>query len=330
MSRQRFGWAVVLFSLLSGGCATTVELSETYMKPAEINMLGRKTVVLEAKSMSGSSQSDVGMVLGRLSQALLAQEFTVVDRSSMDAKAREQFFSDEPEVEIESASVLIRVGILRNTVKTEREKEEKINWIALAVDDDDSDKEYMAYRTVARADTEVSFDVVDLGSMAVLTSSTIKSSKSVSSDWSREGYGSVDSAAALSKSYDDVIDQFMRKIAPYTVKVDHDIYSMSDTMPQASVGVALLQAGNASRAYEEFSMALDIARSQPEPDSKSIAQLLHNMAVAREYDDLFDEALELYVESTRYDPDIDQSGNIARLQQRLRDKSALEAQGVDV
>jgi hypothetical protein len=77
-------------------------------------------------------------------------------------------------------------------------------------------------------------------------------------------------------------------------------------------------------------MALDIARSQPEPDSKSIAQLLHNMAVAREYDYLFEEALELYIESTRYDPDIDQRSNIARLQQRLLDKSALEAQGVDV
>ena len=313
-------------SVLSfSGCASTVEIAETYTKPAEINMAGRKTVVLES-SRSGATAADGAMVVSRLRQQLLAKNFTVVDRSAMDAKAREAFFGDGGEEEVKSASVLIRIGVLRNAVRTEREQDERVNYVQL-IADKDSDADYMVYRTVARADAEVSFDVIDLGSTSIITSSTIASSQTTASEWSQEGYGSVDASSALSKSYDDIVSKFMRKIAPYSVRVEHEVYAMDDSMPQAKVGVALLQAGRPDDAYREFAAALDVARSTPGSDPKDMSLLIHNMAVAKEQDGAFQEALDLYIESTRYEGAPDQSENIVRCQQRLQDQSRLRDQG---
>lgn len=300
------------------GCTTTRRVSETYMRPAEINMVGRKTVVLETIKGQGQNRSGADIVTSRLRQALIGKGFTVLDRESMDAKAREEFFGDGQTAEVVSAAVLIRGNLLQNNFSTETETGQRTK----------DGYKYNVYRTVGTATAEVGFDVVDLGSTKVITSASIKSSVKRASDWYTGGAPRVDPSPIFSASYEDVVAQFMRKIAPYQVYVNYNVYPVKEA-PRSNAGVSLLQANRPGDAYEEFKAARETAQTLPELKPKVLGLLTHNMAVAKERAGEFDEALNLYVESSGYAGTPDQSADIARCRQRLDDASRLKQQGVN-
>jgi hypothetical protein len=300
------------------GCTTTNQVSDTYMRPAEINMVGRKTVVLEAVKGQGQNRGGADIVTSRLKQALLGKGFTVLDRDSMDAKAREEFFGDGQTAEVVSAAVLIRGTLLQNNFSTETERSTRTK----------DGYQYNVYRTIGTAMAEVGFDVVDLGSTKVITSASVKSSEKRASDWYTGGAPQIDSSPAFSACYEDVVAQFMRKIAPYQVNVNYSVYPVKEA-PRSNAGVSLLQANRPGEAYEEFNAALETARNQPELKPKVLGLLTHNMAVAKERAGEFEEALNLYVESSRYAGTPDQGADIARCRQRLDDQARLKQQGVN-
>jgi len=307
-----------LFALLSVGCASTVGISETYVRPPEIDMRGKKTVVLESE---GGYQRDASLVTSKLKQALLGKQFTVADRDSMDAKAREQFFGDDQSATIAAASVLIRVNVLSRTTGSSRESDSRTNY--------KDDSSYTVYRTVGKASTEVSFDVVDLGTTKLMVSKTLTAGRTSKTDWDERNAGNIDTDGLLSQAYDDVVSNFMRKIAPYTVTVEHDVYSLGDDFPRAKTGASYLQGGMPDEAYEEFNAALNAAKNNPEVKPKNIAQIMHNMAVAKEQSGNFDEALQLYIDSTRYEGAPDQAENIKRTQMRIQDQEKLKEMKIE-
>jgi hypothetical protein len=320
---QRLGWhqcvGVCFLLACLCGCTTTRWVSDTYMRPAEINMVGRKTVVLEAVKGQGQSQSGADIVTSRLRQALLGKGFTVLDRDSMDAKAREEFFGEGQSAEVVSATVLIRGNLLQNNFSTQTETSTRKN---------KDGYQYNVYRTVGSATAEVAFDVVDLGSTKVIISSSIPSGKSQASDWYTGGAPRVDSAPVFSACYEEVVAQFMRKIAPYQVYVNYNVYPVKQA-PRSNAGVSLLQANRPNDAYEEFKAARETARNLPEIKPKVLGLLTHNMAVAKERAGEFDAAMNLYVEASRYAGTPNQSADIARCRQRLADQARLKQQGVN-
>jgi len=309
-----------LFALLSVGCASTVGISETYVRPPEIDMRGKKTVVLESE---GGYQRDASLVTSKLKQALLGKQFTVADRDSMDAKAREQFFGDDQSATIAAASVLIRVNVLSRSTDSSRESDERVKG------KDENKRTYYVYRTVGKASTEVNFDVVDLGTTKIIVSKTLTAGRTSKTDWDERNAGNIDTDGLLSQAYDDVVSNFMRKIAPYTVTVEHDVYSLGDDFPRAKTGASYLQGGMPDEAYEEFNAALNAAKNNPEVKPKNIAQIMHNMAVAKEQSGNFDEALQLYIDSTRYEGAPDQAENIKRTQMRIQDQEKLKEMKIE-
>lgn len=323
MSRKHgrvLGWCQCagVFILLAcvWGCTTTRRVSETYMRPAEINMVGRKNVVLE--NLGGQRQAAEALT-SRLRQALISKGFTVLDRESMDAKAREEFFGDGQSAEVVSATVLIRGNVLQNAVSTETER---------SVAKSGDGRQYYVYRTVGHGRVEVTYDVVDLGSTKVITSATIQSTEHQGTGWNEGGAPRIDTGPILSACYVDNIEQFMRKLAPYQVYVNYNVYPVKEA-PRSNAGVSLLQANRPNEAYEEFKAARETAQTLPELKPKVLGLLTHNMAVAKERAGEFDEALNLYVESSGYAGTPDQSADIARCRQRLDDASRLKQQGVN-
>lgn len=311
--------ALTLASLVLG-CATTVEVPETYLRPAEIDMSGKKTVVLESQ---GVYRDQGAAVISRLKQSLMVKEFTVADRSAMDAVAREQFFGDGQSAEITAASVLIRINVLSHSKRSDRENKTEERG-----KDEDRRTVYLR-RTVGEASSQVSFDVVDLATTQTIVSKTFSAKRSAQTNWDEQTAGSVDTSALLSRCYDDVVAKFMRQIAPYAVQVEHDLYPMEKEYPQTKVGVSFMQAGRPDQAFEQFESAFMSAQADAEVEPKTLSLLIHNMAVAKERDGQYEAALALYIDSTRYEGSPDQSENIERCRTRIRDYDRLIQQGVD-
>lgn len=85
-----------------------------------------------------------------------------------------------------------------------------------------------------------------------------------------------------------------------------------------------MQAGMPDEAFEEFYAAVQSAENASNTDPRKMAQLTHNMAIAREQSGRFEEALQLYIDSTRYEGAPDQSDNILHCRLRIRDQEKVK------
>ncbi|HMP73230.1 MAG TPA: hypothetical protein PKE55_08205 [Kiritimatiellia bacterium] len=303
-------WAVIFV-----GCASTRQISESYTMPAEINMADRKSIVLE--KVRGQSQASDALT-SRLRQSLLSKGFVVLDRESMDAKAREAFFGDDQNSDIVSATVLIRGNVLHSVVNTETERR---------ISTTKEGRQYYVYQTTGRGRVEVSYDVVDLGTTKVITSATIESFSQQRSGWSEGGAPRIDTSPILNACYDDNVAQLMRKLAPYQVRANHTLYQIKEA-PRSQSGISLLLANRPNDAYNEFKAALEMMQDLPNVRPALLGRLTHNMAVATELAGFYEEALDLYIQASLFAGVPDNSANITRCQLRARDITRLREQGI--
>jgi len=110
-----------LLLLTLGGCTIPVSLEEQYLRPAEVNMKGKKNVRIEH---GGAYKTDSQRVADRLKTSLEGRGFSVIDRDAMDAIAAEQFLSDS-EMDMKSADALIKVSVLDKRESKEQEREQR-------------------------------------------------------------------------------------------------------------------------------------------------------------------------------------------------------------
>jgi tetratricopeptide (TPR) repeat protein len=317
---SRRGVLVLLSAVCTLGCQMEQVVTDTYQRPAEINMAGRENVVLDNISGHGGR-----IITSRLKQALIANGFTVLDRDAWDRIVAEetighvgQGVSDETP-RIVRASVLIKGEVIRHDMShsTTQATQTRSDGLRMTV-----------YSTTGRAVVETSFDITDLQTTEFITSTSIRANKEGRTDYYPQP-PAIDPGPLFAECYDRIAAQFMRKIAPYAETVKHKVYPIKE-IPQSSAGIALLQANDPAGAIAEFEAALDVAKTLPKVDPNASARLTHNLAVAYEKSQQFELAMAKYTEAARLIGSPDQSANIARCSQRIRDRERLRDQGVTV
>lgn len=317
----RFLVGVGVLGLIMGGvgCQTAKPVYETYTRPGEINMTGRKHVVLEPISDQGRNGSAADSITSRLRAALIAKNFTVLDRASWNAIATENAIGagDAAGADVESASVLIRGKILDHRFNHSTESR-NVKYQDGSVG--------TVYRAVGSAFVEVGFDVVDLRSTKVITSSSVRGEKSGATDFFNRP-PSLDPASLYSDAYVILVHAFMKKLAPYREIVQHTLYPIRE-VPRVAAGIALMRASQPKQALEEFRAALTDAQSLPSVKGRTLAQMRHNIAAALEASGEFDAAADEYTEAARMGAGLDEGTSIARCRQRQSDLSRLKEQGV--
>jgi len=288
---SRVGKYLICLGLLVvflSGCST-VRVSERYLQPGVVNMAGRKTVVLDVQGQDQRRETlrAVDTVEGHLRQTLFSNGFTVLDRSAIDVKTAEAFFTGDSE-ELTGASTLIKARLLRNSVLKEKEKDTRKT---------ENSGTYNVYRTIGRGTVEVAYLVIDLGTSETLYSETIVSSSTEKTDWSKSGYSQIDSESVLSRCYAGNPRKLVAgKLVPKTVHVSHDLYA-NKKYPTTLVGVAYLHSQNFEDAFEQFEIACDFAKQDMATKPKVLGLLLYNLAVAKEMSGDYQSAGTLYAKS---------------------------------
>jgi hypothetical protein len=308
--------ALAIVALLSG-CATSMHVSESYIEPAEINLIGRKNVVLKG---DGQDRTAVDAIHSRLRESLVAGGFTVIDHSAMDLAQAENFLTGQ-ETELTGAHVSISAKILRNDFSSTVESSEY-----------QTDKGTVyRYRAVGKAQVEVAYNVTDLKTTTLLYSDTIVSGKDAKTDWGSDRYPQISSGAILSRCYQDNASNLVDgKIAPKTKFISHTLYPLKE-YPESIIGISCMNSGDYNEAFGAFQTALATARQDRKTSPKTLGQLNYNLGVAKEMAGDYQGAIPFYSAAACTQGalrTIDYSEALVRCRQRLANIDRLREQGL--
>jgi hypothetical protein len=307
-------------SLLLTGCNSGKIVTETYQRPAEINMVGRENIQVDGLRGEGSDA-----INSRLKSALQAKGFTIVDLSVYGARQTGKTLTQTGDAEESGDAKIARAAV---TIKGRVTRHEFAQNVQQAVQTDGSGRKYPVYKTLGSAVVETSFDVVEIDTLKTITSANITGSDQSETNYETQP-ATISPASLFPGCYDQIVQQFMQKIAPFNESVNHTVYPVQD-VPQTLSGIALLESRSPTKATTEFEAALATAKSMPKVSPKTLGQIAHNIAVANEWAGKFDKAAELYTAAAQQGVGINESYNIARCQQRLAEREQLRKQGVTI
>jgi tetratricopeptide (TPR) repeat protein len=182
------------------------------------------------------------------------------------------------------------------------------------------------YRTAGVARVETSFDVVDLETSRLLVSTTCRAERRGVTQYG-ESAQALNESEMMRQCYEEIVDLFMQKIAPFSVQADHALLHIKENI-QNENGIALVQAGRHTDAVERFESALNAILNNPSAKPGDKGKILHNRAVALELLGKYEEAISSYYAAMDNNSGPKDATNIARCEERQNDQKKLKEQGV--
>ncbi len=301
------------------GCGKTV--TRTILRPAEINMAGRETVLLEP--VQGRGGEDVH---ARLKQALLAKGFKVVDRGSLLDRAREEEIRQRQNIDNPSGGQITtaNVRIAGRMLEPRHHVRQTTGVITYG-----NGQKVQGYGADVEATVQAAFDVTDLETATLITTKIITATQKGKIPLAPTPPAHIDPSSLYQNCYPSIVQQFMAAIAPHEVRVNVRLHTV-DKNPANDAGIVYFEQGDYPRAIERFTEALQIARLDPKSDAKTISQVTHNLGLCYEFNNQFDAALQTYREVIRLDANnTDAQASIRRTEMTIRDQTELRNQGVD-
>lgn len=302
----------------STGCETSKIVTERFTVAPEINMAGREVVIVE-----GIRGDSIDRIVGPLKEALMAKGFQVLDRGAAIQRRGEERglggtgqMEEGDQAKIASADIIIQGSITRHDGR---------DWVEDGGRRYANRMEYQLYERHGEVNVKVNFDVIDFHTTKIITSTVIASTQTGATSGEIRP-PSIDMGSIYELAYNDVVNQFMKKIAPFDVIAEHEVYPVKN-VPETNSGIALLSS-NPAAAMKEFEAGLRTAAALPKPNPHAAGQITHNMGVAAEMSGQFDLAVAKYTEAARLDPKLKENDVIVRARQRKANVAKLRDHGI--
>ncbi len=315
-------WA--LFFVTASACANTVVMVPR-MSPAEINLVGYKRIAI-----GGVGGQDGDKIVTALSQALTdTQRFEVLDRQHLGAITKEQDFSISGRVSDESAisigqmigSGALLVGDVLANAYTEDVVAEKSTCLK-----DGKQKPCTEYTRSAKATLSVAFKVLDTETGKVLAAKTVDAGMAQSRKNENTPPPVFDSKEAwMTSCRKQVVDDFMKVIAPYQMNVSVELLDDSD-LPELEVGNNFAKIGKWADAILQYNTAIKRAKKNKDIDKDVQAKAFYNLGMGLSLSGNYDAGVAELERAYSLEPSDMFLGQIQRIKQFKIDDARLAEQ----
>jgi hypothetical protein len=316
--------ALPLVLLLAGaGCASTVRVART--RPAEVNLAAyRKVAVGHVGGPEGHS------IANRLTQALVeSNRFEVLDRKHLEHILRERRLSASAGSPSDEAA---RIGKLAGTDAmifghvNRREYRQTRGRREETCSRDNVRYACTNYIVNGQWNTEVAMNVVDSNSGRILTAKTFRTRRTRSassySRWPKLPWGADSIAFELDQ---EIVDNFMRTITPYTVWERARFYTDGD-LPELELGVRYSRQGDWENAIRQFRGACARAESGGEIHPRTKARAYYDLGVALGYSGRYEEGIREIEKANRIAPEDPFYAEIRKIERFRQDAERMRMQ----
>ena len=308
-----FMWLFIIGSVIFiNNCAPRAKLP--VMRPAEINLKGTNKIII------GDIDGNIGTNVADLVSSRLFEtgQFDIIDRSNLNKMLNEQSLNLSGAVDSDTA---IKVGKLIGAsaliTGSANKKCDVKKWRQEPYKDNNGNWHQSHFRSIT-AKVNSTLKVIDMSTGKVLAVKNISKENSDSDGADNRCPDGPDEDVLITKGMTDMVDTFMKMIAPYTEHVEI-VFEKSD-LPESEVGFNYAMRGMWKDALEQFTAAKD--------KNPTDAGAWFNMGLAYEYSYMFEEAINAFKEAYRLDPSesryIEEISNVKRLQD---ERKKLEQQG---
>jgi tetratricopeptide (TPR) repeat protein len=281
MKRNLLLAILLLVSSLLGACTPTITIP--YWRPAEVNLRTIKNIAIGG--IYGPVE-EVMQIESNLSEAIFQNgRYQLIDRSKTSQILAEISFQNSGLVDDSQASKLGKLAgvgamiFVNIPVYSWDQRVDTSTW------KDDQGTVHTRFTRVVWANMEVSFQVIDCETGKILALKTLRD-RSQESWWSDDrpvrDANPSDIQQLFSRSRTQIVDSFMKTIAPYQDRVSVALYK-DKTLPELEVGIRYIKAGNWEEGIKSFEAALS---KNPNSDKAH-----YNLGVAYTYTWQFDRAL---------------------------------------
>lgn len=312
--------------LAATGCGT-YRVHSKMLKPAQINMAGYEQITIGRIDGPPEAESAAGVMRERLQEKISATGlYQVYDRDNIAEGVQESALAEYGALfESQGSTRRFQVAnaLVTGRVLTHRfdDNVESNSW------QDQNGTVYTNYRAVGTGQASVALKVIDLETLEVVAPAKLDASSQVATDWSPYTPPQLDPAPVMESCYAQIVDSFMKKIAPYEVPVSVELYSIG-TSEQKDAAKRYFKAGDFAAARGQFEQTVEMLRADPKTKPKKLAKAVYNAAVAAEFEGdldsamrLIDESLSLYVHKRTL-------AAKARMKERLADAEKMQNAGL--
>jgi tetratricopeptide (TPR) repeat protein len=289
---------VTLITLLASACST-VSVRVPVMRPAEINLRGKSELVLS--NFTGPHASSMAALLKE--SIVDSGRFKLLNRTNLDQVMGELSLSAsdlaDPSAhrklgKLLTGSILLVGNVEQSSYreKTRSELKECKKTIRHPKTGKNKTKKYPCthYYRNGEAIVAMNLDVIDVQTAENLKPKRVHCKRRKSTQRIDSEAPGIDGNSMLESCKNEVIETFMRAIAPWKEYVRVEFLIDGD-LPTLEVGVQYAERGEWAEAIHKFKDAIDMVDERPGMAADSIAKAHWNLGLAYEYTYQFDKAM---------------------------------------
>ena len=301
-----------IFVLIVAGCGpVTIKVPVT--KPAEINLKGiKKIAVGDITGFMGQDFAD------ELTTALFNTErYEVLDRQNLNSILSEQNLSwaqiTDPEQSAKLGKIIGAAALVVGRVSKHSYKE-KVTY------SDGRNRDGSTYRIYSRkgtAELTINLKIIEVKTGKILATKQFQSGYKIENQATDEYPASIDTIGLYESCRKDIIDQFIKTIAPYEVYSSMHFYDDSK-IPELKKGIGMAKIGNWEDAKTHFQNAVD-----SNPDSWKTH---FDLAIAYKCVGDYDKAIEILTKAYSIEPKPQIQDEINYCKKRIEEEKRLKEQ----
>lgn len=301
----------VLWGLLFLSNCGTVRVPVSVTHPAEINMRPYKQVVIsDIYGNMGQGFSDI--LKNRLVES---QRFQVVDRARLYQIVSEINLSNtdltDPNTRVKLGRLLGASALITGHTESKYHERRWKEDATLTVSPDTAQKEgYKKCKSVekgrrvecpiinfyreGKTETTGSIDVIDIQTSRIIKSKLLNNTCMKTTQVYSQSYVNpplIESAELQNACLMQNVNSFLKAISPWT-EIVHVPFEKDKAIPELERGIRTAQIGNMKAAVEIFISAIRDAEGDSTIKPKTLSKGYWNLALAYEYSNEFDKALE--------------------------------------
>lgn len=303
----------IIVLLFLAGCATVSTMKVPVTKPAEINLVGIKTIAI-GEIAGRNSQDFSDELTTRLFQS---GRYEVLDRQHFSRILEEHKLTFSGLVDESSAAeigkLLGSAALVFGRISNHAYNEEQTYKDMV----DQKGKSSRMYKRNGIANVTITLQITDLrtGKIIAIRNFSEKSEKE-EIEFDKEA-DKIDSEKLLRDTRSKILDKFMKDIAPYTVTAKVT-FLPDKKVPQLDQGIAMAKIGNWNKAIEYFKSATEAAPTN--------SKAFYNLGVAYEYSYNFPQAIFALEKAYELEQKNEYIKELSRCRQMQADREKLQLQ----
>ena len=328
MTKRLVSVCSALVFLSVAGCST-VTVRVPVIHPAEINLHGKSELVIG--TVTGPTASQVSALLK--DRIVSSGHFKLIDHSHLNSVLAELQLSASdlanPDSRRRLGKLMTGSILLAGNVERSDYHENMTRYQATCVTKSVNGKgaKYActSFQRTGKVSVAVNFDLIDIATSEDLKSKRVVCERTSTTNATDATPAAIDSRALLDSCMSQVVDTFMRAIAPWMGYAQVRFIKDSD-LPPLEMGINYAKRGLWDDAIKEFKAAIEEADSQPDLDVDTAAKAYWDLGLAYEYTDVFDKAKENVKKAYEMTQDDSYLNEVSHIARREREQERLKEQ----